>query len=139
MTDRQVQNREALLKQAVATTIILGGKRLLLVRIFYSSDTSSEARQMNRRQILLINLLNRRQRFDSDARRLTLKDTDQNQEIFQKMVIFHKYQLFQTETEKIIIIYLPNFQEIKMLKKGFKFQIFTKIQSCSTQKFCKKI
>ena len=32
---------------------------------------------MNRRQILLINLLNRRQRFDSDARRLTLKDTDQ--------------------------------------------------------------
>ena len=47
-----------------------------MVRIFYSSDTSSEARQMNRRQILLINLLNRRQRFDSDARRLTLKDTD---------------------------------------------------------------
>ena len=31
---------------------------------------------MNRRQILLINLLNRHQRFDSDARRLTLKDTD---------------------------------------------------------------
>ena len=32
---------------------------------------------MNRRQILLINLPNRHQRFDSDARRLTLKDTDQ--------------------------------------------------------------
>ena len=31
---------------------------------------------MNWRQILLINLLNRRQRFDSDVRRLTLKDKD---------------------------------------------------------------
>ena len=31
---------------------------------------------MNRRRILLINLLNRHQRFDSDACRLTLKDTD---------------------------------------------------------------
>ena len=41
-----------------------------LVRIFYSSDTSSEACQMNRRRILLINLLNRHQRFDSDAFRL---------------------------------------------------------------------
>ena len=49
----------------------------LMVRIFYSSDTSSEARQMNRRQILLMNLLNRRQRFNSDACRLTLKDMDQ--------------------------------------------------------------
>ena len=48
-----------------------------MVRIFYSSDTSSEVRQMNRRRILLMNLLNKRQRFDSDARRLTLKDTDQ--------------------------------------------------------------
>lgn len=42
-------------------------------RIFYLSDTSSEARQINRRRILL----NRRQRFDSDTSRLTLKDTDQ--------------------------------------------------------------
>ena len=48
-----------------------------MVRIFYSSDTSSEARQMNQCRILLINLLNRHQRFDSDARCLTLKDTDQ--------------------------------------------------------------
>ena len=32
---------------------------------------------MNGRRILQINLLNRRQRFDSDARRLMLKDTDQ--------------------------------------------------------------
>ena len=47
-----------------------------MVCIFYMSDTLSEARQMNQRQILLINLLNRCQRFDSDARRLTLKDTD---------------------------------------------------------------
>ena len=50
---------------------------LSMVRIFYMSDTSSETRQMNWRRILLMNLLNRRQRFDSDARRLTLKDTDQ--------------------------------------------------------------
>ena len=49
-----------------------------MVRIFYSSDTSSEARQMNRRRILLMNLLNRHQRFDSDASRLTLKDMDQS-------------------------------------------------------------
>ena len=41
---------------------------------------------MNRRQILLINLLNRHQRFDSDARRLTLKDTDHLHEIF-KLII----------------------------------------------------
>ena len=47
-----------------------------LVSIFNSSDTSSEACQMNRRRILLI-LLNRCQRFDSDAHHLTLKDTDQ--------------------------------------------------------------
>ena len=47
-----------------------------MVCIFYLSDTSSEARQMNWRRILLINLLNRRQKFESDARRLTLKDTD---------------------------------------------------------------
>ena len=31
---------------------------------------------MNWRRILLMNLCNRCQRFDSDARRLTLKDTD---------------------------------------------------------------
>ena len=52
-----------------------------LVSIFNSSDTSSEARQMNRRRILLINLLNRCQRFDSDAHHLTLKDTDLFSEI----------------------------------------------------------
>ena len=48
----------------------------LMVRIFYMSDTSSEARQMNRRQILLMNLLNRHQRFNSDACCLALKDMD---------------------------------------------------------------
>ena len=31
---------------------------------------------MNQCRIILINLLNRHHRFDSDARRLTLKDTD---------------------------------------------------------------
>ena len=74
-----------------------------MVRIFYSSDTSSEARQMNRRQILLINLLNRRQRFDSDARRLTLKDTDQCIDnciflglYFEGNYIMPKYWLFQS-------------------------------------------
>ena len=55
---------------------------LILVRIFYLSDTSSEARQMNWRRILLINLLNRHQRFNSDACHLTLKDTDQYQMCF---------------------------------------------------------
>ena len=50
-----------------------------LVRIFYTSDTSSEACQMNGHRILLLNLLNRHQRFDFDASRLTLKDTDQSQ------------------------------------------------------------
>ena len=47
--------------------------------IFYSSDTSSrwsEACQMNWRRILLMNLLNRRQRFNSDESCLTLKDTN---------------------------------------------------------------
>ena len=47
-----------------------------MVRIFYLSDTSSEARQMNWRRILLMNLLNRRQRFNSDESCLTLKDTN---------------------------------------------------------------
>ena len=32
---------------------------------------------MNQCRILVMNLLNRRQRFESDARCLTLKDTDQ--------------------------------------------------------------
>ena len=37
---------------------------------------------MNWRRILLINLHNRRQRFDSNTRRLTLKDMDQGLQIF---------------------------------------------------------
>ena len=40
---------------------------------------------MIRRRILLINLLNRSQRFDSDARHLTLKDTDHTSYIFKYM------------------------------------------------------
>ena len=56
-------------------------KNPLLVSIFYSSDTSSEVREMNWRRILLINLLNRRQRFNSNTCRLTLKDKDHFLEI----------------------------------------------------------
>ena len=47
-----------------------------MVCIFYMSDTLSEARQMNCCQVLLLDLLSGWRRFDSDAYRLTLKDTD---------------------------------------------------------------
>ena len=49
---------------------------------------------MNRRRILLMNLLNRHQRFDSDARHLTLKDTDQQLNRERCLVyILYKYML----------------------------------------------
>ena len=43
---------------------------------------------MNWRRILVINLLNRRQRFDSDARCLTLKDTDHYREFLEILGFF---------------------------------------------------